>query len=135
MSTMLKIKKDAEMTPEFIQGKLFSYADIAHKFHLDTTSYAEHKAMDKLYSGLVEFKDSISEMLMGYLGGKRIGKIKLDEIPEYSKGKCADLCNDVSEFSYELYEWAGKKKYCDIENTAQSLSGLAASTTYLLTLT
>lgn len=71
MATMLKIKKEGEMTPEYIQGKLFSLASAAHKYHLDTKSYPEHKALDKLYSPLDEFKDSLSELLMGYMGGQK----------------------------------------------------------------
>lgn len=132
---MIKISKESELTPEYIQGKLFSFADISHKYHLDTMSYAEHRAIGKMYEALVGFKDEVSEKLMGYMGGKRIGKIKLDEIPEYSKGSAKTLSEDILEFSYELYEWAGKKKYCDIENIAQSISGLASQTIYLLTLT
>lgn len=45
-----------------------------------------------------------------------------------------ELAEEVKDFGYELYEWAGKKKYCDIENKAQELSGVGAKTIYLLTL-
>lgn len=144
MATMLKVHKETknenegkekELTPEYIQGMLFYFHDAAHKFHLDTKSFAEHKALDGLYSGLVEFKDDISELLMGYMGGKRIGSISVGEIPEYSHSAAVKLANEIKDFGYELYEWAGEKKYCDVENTAQSLSGLGAKTIYLLTLT
>lgn len=142
---MIKVNKDKEtpkeneksemkLTPEYIQGKLFSFHNTAHKFHLDTKSFAEHKALDFTYKELVDFKDDISEKLMGYLGGKRIGKITLDEIPSYSHEAAVKLANDIQNFAYELYEWAGEKKYCDIENISQSLSGVAAKTIYLLTL-
>lgn len=130
---MAKLKK-ADLTPENIQGKLFWLRDAAHKYHLDTKSFAEHKALDGLYSGVGGFVDDISEKLMGYMGGKRIGKLKIDEVPDYSHGEAVKLAEEVKEFGYELYEWAGDKKYCDIENIAQSLSGLGAQTIYLLTL-
>lgn len=132
---MLKIKREGELTPEYIQGKLFSFHNTAQKFHHDTKSYAEHKALDFLYTALNDYRDSIPEKLMGYMGGKRIGKIELDEIPAYSHDESVKLAEDVKDFGYELYEWAGKKKYCDIENIAQSLSGDGAKTIYLLTLT
>lgn len=135
MATMLKIKREGELTPEQIQGKLFSLANIAHKFHHDTKSFAEHEALGKLYESIDGFKDEIPEKLMGYMGGKRIGKIELDEIPTYSHDEAVKLAEEVKDFGYELYEWAGKKKYCDIENIAQSLSGSGALTLYLLTLT
>ena len=124
----------ATMTPEYIQGKLFSFHNIAHKFHLDTKSFAEHKALDNLYKALVDFKDDVSELLMGYMDGKRVGKISLDPIPEYSKMESMKLADHISQFALDLAEWADKNNYCDIENTAQSLSGLAAKTIYLLTL-
>lgn len=139
MATMLKIKKEGgretELTPEYIQGKLFYFHDVAHKFHLDTKSFAIHEALDGLYKGLVDFKDDISEKLMGYLKGKRIGKITIDGIPEYSDSATIALAEEIKDFGYELYEWAGEKKYCDVENIAQSLSGLGAKTIFLLTLT
>lgn len=124
-----------EMTAETIQSKLFYFHDALHKYHLDTRSFAEHKSLDKAYKFLVDFKDEISELLMGYMGGKRIGRIKIDEIPGYSHEAVVKLSNEIKDFGYELYEWAGNKKYCDIENKAQDLSGLGAKLVYLLTLT
>ena len=131
---LVKIKKADELTPEEIQNRLFYFSNVFHKYHLDTTSYAEHKALGKLYESLIEFKDSICELLMGDMDGKRIGKLKLEDVPEYSKDNCEDLLDDLKEFSYQLYQWAESKKYCDIENRAQELSGKTATTIYLLTL-
>ena len=125
MATMLKI----------IQGKLFSFHNIAQKFHHDTKSFAEHKALGEFYEALEGYLDEIPEKLMGDMGGKRIGRIELDSIPSYSHDEAVKLAEEVKDFGYELYEWAGKKHYCDIENIAQSLSGDAAKTIYLLTLT
>ncbi len=123
-----------ELTPEIIQSKLFSMRTQAHKFHLDTRSYAEHQTLSELYSKLGDFADEISEKLMGYQGGKRIGVGKLDELKVYSQDAVNKMVKDGAEFSYSLYEWAGNKKYCDLENIAQSLSGLFAETAYQLTL-
>jgi len=134
MATMLKIKKADEMTPEYIEGKIFSLHNTAQKFHHDTKSFAEHMALGGLYEALEKYRDEIPEKLMGYMGGKRIGNIELDEIPSYSHDAAVKLAEDVRDFGYELYEWAGKKKYCDIENIAQALSGDGAKTVYLLTL-
>jgi hypothetical protein len=72
------------LTAEIIKGKLFSFQNSAHSLHLDTRSYAEHKALQKLYEGIDGIKDDIIEVLMGYQNGKRIGKAKLDEFPTYS---------------------------------------------------
>jgi len=122
------------LTPEIIKGKLFSFHNSAHSLHLDTRSFAEHKALQSLYEDLVTFKDELSELLMGYQNGRRIGKAKLDELPTYSQEAVTNMVKEGLAFASELEEWAEDKKYCDIENTAQALSGLFAKTQYMLTL-
>lgn len=122
------------MTPEIIKGKLFSFQNAAHSLHLDTRSYAEHKALQKLYEGIDDLKDGILEALIGYQNGKRLGKAKLDEFPSYSQDAVHELVKEGLKFSQELYTWAEDKKYCDISNKAQDLSGIFATTQYLLTL-
>jgi hypothetical protein len=122
------------LTPEIIKGKLFSLHNSAHSLHLDTRSFAEHKALEFLYTELVNFKDELSELIMGYQNGKRIGKIKLDEVPTYSQEAVTAMVKEGLSFSSELEKWAEDKEYCDVENTAQALSGVFARTQYLLTL-
>lgn len=121
-------------TPETIKGKLFSFQLAAHSLHLDTRSFAEHKALQKLYEGIDDLKDSILEILMGYQNGKRFGKSKLDELPTYSQEAVTALVKEGLSFAYDLEKWAEDKKYCDISNKAQDLSGLFAQTQYMLTL-
>lgn len=122
------------LTPETIKGKLFSFQNSAHSLHLDTRSFAEHKALQKLYEGIDGIKDDILEILMGYQNGKRIGKAKLDEFPTYSQEAVTALVKDGIDFSKELEKWSSSKEYCDLSNKAQDLSGLFARTQYLLTL-
>jgi hypothetical protein len=122
------------LTPEIIKGKLFSMHNSAHSLHLDTRSYAEHKALNFLYTELATFKDELCELIMGYQNGKRIGKSKLDELPTYSQEAVTAMVKEGLSFASELEEWAEDKKYCDVENTAQALSGVFAKTQYLLTL-
>jgi len=141
MAALLKVRKEDEgkgkskLNPEEIQSKLFYLSDAAHKLHLDTKSYAQHKALGKLYEGLIDFRDDISEKLMGYMDGKRIGSIKVGALPEYTEKAPMELAKEVREFGKELCEFADENNYSDVENVAQALSGLGASTVYLLTLT
>jgi len=125
---------EKKLTPDSIQNTLFYFHDAAHKYHLDTKSFAEHKALNKLYEGVQDFKDSILEMLMGYLDGKRLGDLKGKDVPPYSHDNVIKLVDEIREFALDLYEWAESKKYCGVENAAQDLSGLAAKTRYMLTL-
>ena len=130
---LIKLPKDEKLTPEKIQSKLFWFHDVAHKFHLDTKSFAIHKATNFLYKELVEFKDDICELLQGYTG-ETIGEIEIDKIPKYSDAATVKLAKDLMDFAYQVYEYGEENKYCDIENTAQSLSGIAAKFNFLLTL-
>ena len=46
-------------------GLLFASRDYAHKAHLATESYAEHKALNSFYDGIVDLADSLAETWMG----------------------------------------------------------------------
>lgn len=134
---LIKVKETskASMTPEEIRNKLFYFENAAHAFHQDTTSGWEHDALGKLYGELADFKDDIPEKIMGYMGGKRIGSLKREQIPAYTgKESSVKLAEDIVAFGKSLQDWAEEKEYCDISNIAQSLSGLGAKTLYRLTL-
>ena len=64
-------KENSEINPETVAHfimMLFSVRDSAHILHLSTKSYAEHKALDEFYNGVVDFTDSFAEMMQGQLG-------------------------------------------------------------------
>lgn len=118
------------MTLEGIAAKLTYFHEQLHLLHWQTQSYAEHQALGGLYDYVHSFKDGVIEKLMGYMG-KRPGAYKLDALTlSTPMAVVEDLCS----YAYKLYEWAGENKYCDVENLAQELSGEAAKTKYLLTL-
>lgn len=133
---LLSVKKEGKMklTPKSVKERLFYFADCAEHYHLETKSFAEHKALDGLYEGMADFRDDILEKLMGYMGGDRIGSFSIEPMPEYSDKKVKELVVEIQEFAYNLKEWAESKKFCDLENIADSVSGLSAKTMYLLTL-
>jgi len=53
-----------------ILGKLFQAQVLTHYWHLRTSSYAEHKALNKFYEELVDMMDSLAEALIGKYGTK-----------------------------------------------------------------
>jgi len=140
MAALLKVSKEKEnekmsMTPEEIRNKLFYFENAAHAFHQDTIGGWEHDALGKLYESLADYKDDIPEKIMGYMGGKRIGSLKREQIPSYvGKETSIKLCNEILKFAKDLEEWSEEKEYCDISNIAQSLSGYAAKAIYRLSL-
>jgi len=128
---MFKSSGDTAMTLESIAGKLTYFHEQLHLLHWQTASYAEHKALGDLYEYLQDFKDDVVEKLMGYMGKKP----RAFKVPPISEADPKQIVSELGIWSYSLYEWAGEQKYCDVENMAQELSGKAAKTKYLLSLT
>ena len=56
-------------------GMLFLARDVAHSVHLNTRSYAKHKALQKFYEGVVGLADDFAETYQGRYG--LIGPISL----------------------------------------------------------
>jgi len=52
-------------------GMLMNSRTQAHQFHLMTNSYAQHKALEKYYEGIVPLLDSWAEAYMGKYGRLR----------------------------------------------------------------
>ena len=120
-----------ELTLESVASKLTYFHEQLHLLHWNTTSYAEHQALGGLYDYVHDFKDGVVEKLMGYMG-KRVGQMKIDPISPTANSTA--VVTDIMSFAHQLMTWAETNKYCDVENMAQELSGQAANTKYLLTL-
>lgn len=120
----------SEMSLESVASKLTYFHEQLHLLHWQTSSYAEHQALGGLYDYVHDFKDDVVEKLMGYTG-KKPGVFKLEPL---SAATSVSVVSELISYAHELMEWAEANKYCDVENLAQSLSGEAAKTKYLLTL-
>ena len=121
------------LTLDSIAAKLTHFVDQLHLLHWQTTSYAEHQALGGLYDKVFDLKDEIVEKIMGY-SGNRPKAMKHEMLRDYSIGITKSVVNDLKIFAKELEEYGEANNMCDIENIAQSLSGEAAKTLYLLTL-
>lgn len=119
------------MTTEEIAGKLAYFHEQIHMIHWETRGYAEHVALGAFYDFIQDFKDDVVEKLMGYTG-KRIKSLKID--PIVAGADAMTITDDVLTFSKELEAFGDNMSFGDISNMAQSLSGMAAKTKYLLTL-
>lgn len=115
-----------ELLGKFL-GTLMSSRTQAHVFHLQTSSFAAHKALDDYYSGIVDFIDSYAEMAQG-----RYGIIRGYQMT-------AQLLEDDSAVKYFM----GLQKFVDsirtqlpqdgeLNNTVDEISGLISSTIYKL---
>lgn len=66
-------------TGEFI-SELFEIRDNAHIAHLQTDSYAQHKALNQIYDGIVELADRFAESYQGcYEVINEYSQIKIEE--------------------------------------------------------
>ena len=119
------------LTTEEIAGKLAYFHEQIHMIHWETRVYAEHMALGQFYDFIQDFKDEVIEKIMGYTG-KRIKSLKIDTI--IPGADSMTITEDVLKFAKELEVYGDTNSFGDISNMAQALSGCAAKTKYLLTL-
>ena len=122
--------KGSELSLESIAAKLTYFHEQLHLTHWQTTSYAEHQATGALYDYVHDFKDGLIEKIMGYTG-KRPGPYKIEALTNCTAGQCV---SDLLSFASALKMYGERNGYHDVCNLADSLSGEAAKTKYLLTL-
>jgi hypothetical protein len=130
---MMENKGSSSLTLETIAGKLSYFYEELHLLHFQTTSFAEHEALGKIYDKVGDFQDEIIEKIMGYTG-KRVRAYKIDALKDYTSGMPNQVVKELVSFAKDLQEFGESNNMPDIENVAQSLSGEAAQTLYRLTL-
>lgn len=130
---MMESSGSSSLTLETIAGKLSFFYEQLHLLHFQTTSFAEHEALGKIYDKVGDFQDEIVEKIMGY-SGKRIKAFKIDALKDYSSGMPNQVVRDLVKFAKDLQDFGDDNNMPDIENVAQSLSGEAAQALYRLTL-
>lgn len=112
------------MTPSKFIGTLFQSRDMMHIAHLQTTSYAEHKALGSYYEGILDLTDNFTE---GYFGrNKRVEII----IPE---SKIADSITHLKEMQ-KIVDMEREMYSSELQNIMDEMLSLINHTLYLLTL-
>lgn len=112
------------MAPNKFIGMLFQSRDMMHIAHLQTTSFAEHKALNAYYDGILELTDSFTEKYFGR--NKRVEFV----IPE---AKNADAVSHLKDMQ-KLIEGERSNYSSDLQNIMDEMIGLVNETLYLLTL-
>lgn len=129
-----KLGDSSGMTPDSIMNRLFCDHSKAHYYHLQTTSYAQHKMLDELYESLKDSKDSICEYLLGIQAPKRFGMLQPDSTPAFSDAVLSKFLDDGFKFSVQLVEYAKSKNLEELANLASNLQGSWTKAKYLNTL-
>jgi len=108
-------------------GTLMISRNQAHIFHLQTQSYAAHKALQKYYEDIVDLIDSYAEAAQGRYGlitGYQLGAATFEDNnpTKYFMGllKFVDMMKDQLPQDGEL------------NNTVDEISGLISATVYKL---
>jgi hypothetical protein len=76
-------------------GMLFLARDVTHSVHLNTRSYAKHKALQKFYENIIDLADGFAEAYQGRHG--LIGPISLmsakktENVIEFLKDQLAEI--------------------------------------------
>jgi hypothetical protein len=109
-------------------GMLFLARDVTHSAHLNTRSYAKHKALGKFYNQIINFADKFAETYQGKYG--LIGPISLmsakktNNVLEFLEGQLDDLM----EMRYKVVE----KECTPLQNIIDEIFALYYSTIYKL---
>jgi hypothetical protein len=109
---------------EQIVAILFLDRTLTHMEHLRTTSYAQHKALQEFYEGVIDLADSLAEAYQGYEG---IMKIPL--LGSEVSGKIEE------HLAKRILEIQKLRKSCDlsaIQNIVDEIISLYLATVYKL---
>jgi hypothetical protein len=123
--------KSSDMSLEGIASKLTYFQEQLHLLHWQTNSYAQHQALGGLYDYVHDFKDGVIEKLMGYMN-RRPTSVKMEQLSPSATP--SSVVSELLSFSSSLKSYAESNGFHDISNLADALSGEAAKTRYLLTL-
>jgi hypothetical protein len=112
---------------EFI-GCMFLARDVAHSVHLNTRSFAKHKALGGFYDDVVDLADKFAEAYQGRHG--LIGPISL-----HSARKTSNIVEFLEDSLKEIEDM--RYKVCDksdsaLQNIIDEIVGLYLTTLYKL---
>jgi len=134
MADIKKLTDSTSLSPDIIMNRLFSDHSKAHYYHLQATSYAQHKMLRKLYEALEDSKDAICEYLLGMQAPKRFGMMTSEPVPAFSDAVLTRFLEDGCKFTMQIIEYAKSKNWEQLANLASDLQGEWVKAKYLNTL-
>ena len=114
--------------------ELLQIADQLKVFHLQTTSYAEHKALNKAYDSIAELTDDFTETYMGKYGRFQIGDGDDIVLQNYSPALVRKYADECVSLLGGLYDQLDPSTDADLQNIVADMLGTMNRLKYLLTL-
>ena len=116
------------MSCEKFIGNLFLARDVTHSVHLNTRSYAKHKALNKFYVSIIELADDFAEAYQGKYG--LIGPIELQSAKKTNNVVefLEDMVKTIMDSRYDVVE----KECTPLQNIIDEILALFYSTLYKL---
>jgi len=114
--------------------RLMELHQSVHLAHWATTSYAEHKALNKLYEGLDELIDTFVETLIGIKGRGVLGGINTLKVYGVAGGEHTKIIEELEELIRNDLKNAIDPKEDGLLNLQADLLNLVTHIKYLLTL-
>ena len=108
-------------------GTLFLSREIAHRAHLKTTSFSEHKTLEEFYNGIIEIADSITEAYQG-----RNGIIDIPFVPNDYTGSIIEVLQGLLDCIESIRYTAVPQEDTAIQNLIDEAVALFLSTLYKL---
>jgi len=121
---LMKKPKETSSSIGMFLSKLFVYRDKLHFAHLSTTSYAEHKALNKAYDSMLDLIDDLVEGVQGIYGLQKITQVPCDDYPS--------TVALVEKMYACIDEYRPLFKESWIQNTMDEFQALFAQTLYKL---
>ena len=112
---------------EFI-GMLFLARDVTHSAHLNTKSYAQHKALEDFYSSIIDLADTLAEAYQGRHG--LMGQVDL--MQSKKAGDPLDFLEDQMKVLEQYRFEVCFKTDTPIQNIIDEIISLYLSTLYKL---
>ena len=102
-------------------------------YHWKTSSYAQHKATDELYSNLNTNIDSFVEIMLGKTGG-RVNLTKQKSMPLLDYTNVSDFAKEINKYKVYLTNMSiPTESNTDLLNVRDEILGNLNQFTYLLT--
>jgi len=116
------------MNAEELIGILFQSRDITHLTHLRTSSFAEHKALNKFYDNILDLIDDLTETYFGVINDK-----PEIEIPSSSSTDAIPYLNELRTIVLDN-RGAFDMNNSYLQNIIDEILALISRTLYMLTL-